>query len=486
MSAVASLAPAMDTAPMATVAQLQALLPGSTLVGDPACRVHRVHSDTRSLQAGDFFVALRGERFDAHTFLPQAKAAGAAAVMAERGLVEAGIAGLQVGDTRAALLQLGAAWRQQHRLQALIAVTGSNGKTTVTQMIAAVLRAHVGDAALATQGNLNNDVGVPLMALRLRPHHRLAVLELGMNHPGEIAQLAAVAQPTVALVNNAQREHQEFMHTVQAVAQENAGTLAVLPPDGTAVFPLDDEHTTLWRRLARERAVLGFARQVGRSGGAPVWAEQARWDVERAAWALRLCTPHGAIDVALCMPGLHNVANALACTAATLAAGVPLAAVQQGLQAFEAVGGRSRVLRVRFQGEGRTLIDDTYNANPDSARAAIDVLTTLPGPSALVLGDMGEVGDQGPAFHAEVGAYAREQGVARLITLGNASSHAADAFGTGAQHHAQWEQLQPDLGDLLRTHRSVLVKGSRFMKTERVVQALQAMCDDDGGRPACL
>ncbi len=473
------------SSPMATLAQLQALLPGSALVGDANTAVHRVHSDTRSLQAGDFFVALRGERFDAHDFLPQARAAGATAALAEHGLAAAGLSGLQVPDTRAALLQLGAAWRSQHALQALIAVTGSNGKTTVTQMLASILRAHAADAALATQGNLNNDIGVPLMALRLRPEHRVAVLELGMNHPGEIAQLAAVAQPTVALVNNAQREHQEFMHTVQAVAQENAATFAALPANGTAVFPLDDAHTALWQRIAAGRAVLGFSRQVGYAGGAPVWAPRAQWDVERAAWALQIQTPQGQVDVLLRMPGLHNVANALAATAASLAAGVRLTAIAQGLQAFEAVGGRSRVLRLHYQGQGRTLIDDTYNANPDSVRAAIDVLTTLPGPTALVLGDMGEVGDQGPAFHAEVGAYASQQGLSTLLTLGTASAHSAQAFGAGAQHHADWAQLEPQLSDVMATHRSVLVKGSRFMKTERVVQALQGLCADAGGEVAC-
>ncbi|MEI7786250.1 MAG: Mur ligase family protein, partial [Betaproteobacteria bacterium] len=210
---------------MMNLAQAQALLPGSQLVGDGNVQIERVHSDSRSLRAGDLFIALRGERFDAHEFLAQAAAAGAVAALAERGLAEAGLPGLWVDDSRQGLSALAAGWRQTFA-GPLIAVTGSNGKTTVTQMTAAILRAHLGEAALATQGNFNNDIGVPLTLLRLRPQHRMAVLELGMNHPGEIAQLAQIARPTIALVNNAQREHQEFMASVEAVAQENGAVIS--------------------------------------------------------------------------------------------------------------------------------------------------------------------------------------------------------------------------------------------------------------------
>ena len=226
-----------------TLAEAQALLPGSTLVGDGKTGFARVHSDTRTLKAGDLFVALRGERFDANDFLVQAKASGAVAALAERGLAEANLPGLLVPDAKAALGQLATAWRRQQQLP-VIAVTGSNGKTTTTQMIASILRAWVGDAALATEGNYNNDIGVPLTLLRLRHDdetcHRAAVVELGMNHPGEIAPLAAMAQPTVALVNNAQREHQEFMATVEAVARENGAVIEALGSSGCAVFPAED------------------------------------------------------------------------------------------------------------------------------------------------------------------------------------------------------------------------------------------------------
>ncbi|HEY0819876.1 MAG TPA: Mur ligase family protein, partial [Rhizobacter sp.] len=292
---------------MMTLAQAHALLPGSTLVGDGALELGRVHSDTRTLQPGDLFVALKGERFDAHDFLAQAKAAGAVAALAERGLIEAGMPGLQVADSKQALGALAAAWRARFHLP-LIAITGSNGKTTCTQMTASVLRAWQGEAAFWTEGNFNNDIGVPLTLLRLRDQHHAAVIELGMNHPGEIAGLAAMAAPTVALVNNAQREHQEFMATVEAVARENATVFDALGPTGTAVFPADDTYAPLWHQLAGARPTLTFALK----GAADVTAD-AEWAVDH--WSLMLHTPAGFAAVQLRMPGWHNVKNALAVTA---------------------------------------------------------------------------------------------------------------------------------------------------------------------------
>ncbi len=449
---------------MMTLAQAQALLPGARLVGDPAARIERVHTDTRTLRAGDLFVALRGERFDAHDFLPQARAAGAAAAIAERGLAEAGLSGLLVDDSLAALQQLAAAWRARCALP-VIAVTGSNGKTTVTQMLAAILQAWCGDAALATAGNLNNHIGVPLMVLRLRPAHQVAVFELGMNHPGEIALLAGIAQPTVALVNNAQREHQEFMASVEAVALENGAAIAALPASGVAVYPADDDQAPVWHRQAGTRPQLTFALH-----GAADVSDEAVWVDDH--WALRVVTPAGQAEFMLHAAGLHNVRNALAATTAALAAGAPLAAVVRGLQAFRPVAGRSQVSTLRRGEASLTLVNDSYNANPDSVRAAIDLLATLPGPHWLLLGDMGEVGDQGPAFHAEVGAYARERGIAAFWCAGPLCAHAARAYGAAARHFDD----VPALIDALAAApacASALVKGSRFMAMERVVQALQ-------------
>ena len=430
------------TAPLMTLAQAQALLPGSVLVGDAEVVVKRVHSDTRTLRPGDLFVALKGERFDAHDFLPQARAAGAVA----------------------ALQQLSAAWRQRFSLP-LIAVTGSNGKTTVTQMIASILRAAHGDSAFATQGNLNNHIGLPLTLLRLRAEHRAGVVELGMNHPGEIAALAAMAAPTVALVNNAQREHQEFMSSVEAVAHENGAAIAALPAGGVAVFPADDPHTPVWRGLAGARKTQTFALE----GRADVSAK-AVWMQDQ--WAVELHSPAGSCELVLQVAGSHNVKNALAAAACALAAGCPLGAVQRGLEAFSPVKGRSQIQHLGPAGREATLIDDSYNANPDSVRAAIDVLAGLPGPRWLVLGDMGEVGSQGPAFHREVGAYAAERGVEHLWTAGAQSRLAAEAHGAARQFDST-SALVAALAEAPR-FASVVVKGSRFMKMEAVVAALKA------------
>ena len=430
----------------------------------------RVHTDSRSLQAGDLFVALRGERFDGNEFIAQAKAQGAVAVVCEAsGEAQAmahDLPALVVSDARIALGELAAGWRAQFDLP-VIAVTGSNGKTTVTQMIASILRAHAGKDALSTQGNLNNDIGVPLTLFNLRGHHRMAVVELGMNHPGEIAYLSKLAQPNVALVNNAQREHQEFMGTVEAVAHENGAVLQALPLEGVAVFPSDDVYTPIWQALSGHRVQRCFA--MASANEADVRATVVVW--QSGAWQFTLKTPEGTAPVRLHIAGRHNVKNALAASACALAAGVPLAVVAQGLLAFEPVKGRSRALVLHSGGADLTLIDDTYNANPDSVRAAIDVLAELPAPRLLVLGDMGEVGNQGPEFHAEVGAYAAERGIESLFTLGDLCVHSAQAF-AAARHFPDMANLLAAVTAQVGEFQSVVVKGSRFMKMERVVEAL--------------
>jgi UDP-N-acetylmuramoyl-tripeptide--D-alanyl-D-alanine ligase len=434
---------------------------GGRLAGD--ARVQRVHTDTRTLQAGDLFVALKGERFDANDFIADARDKGAVAAIAHAGRLPAGMPGIEVDDSKLALGELAHAWRQQYKLP-LIAVTGSNGKTTVTQMIASILRAWHPQNHLATQGNLNNDIGLPLTLLRLRPEHRIGVLELGMNHPGEIAYLSRIAQPTVALVNNAQREHQEFMATVEAVARENGSVFAALPATGVAVFPAGDEFTMLWTALANARPCMTFADAQG--SDADLVLSDAQW--QDGHWQVQAETPAGKLAFALRVAGRHNVRNALAAATCALAAGVPLQAIARGLEGFEPVKGRSRALAVALNGRTLTVIDDSYNANPDSVRAAIDVLAELPGPRLLVLGDMGEVGNQGPAFHAEVGAYARERGIEQLYTLGE------QAAGMQGRHFAGIEELNAAVVQALPAAASVLVKGSRFMKMERVVEAIAA------------
>ena len=459
---------------MMTLAQAQAMVPASQLLGDPGTRFTRVHSDSRSLRSGDLFVALRGEHFDAHDFLAQARRAGAVAAIAERGLADENLPGLQVADSLDALQRLAGAWRARFELP-LIAVTGSNGKTTVTQMIASILRAWLGSgpdsAAFATEGNLNNHIGLPLTLLRLRQdagaRHRAGVVELGMNHPGEIKLLAALTAPTVALVLNAQREHQEFMATVEAAACENGAVIDALGPTGVAVFPADDDYTSLWRQMAGQRKVLSFALQ----GAADVRAGSS-W--QGSHWAVRMHTPAGDAAFALHMAGVHNVKNALAASAAALAIAVPLPHIVQGLEGFEPVKGRSRLHRRVWRTAPLTLVDDSYNANPDSVRAAIDVLAALGHPNWLLLGDMGEVGQQGPAFHTEVGDYARRHGIDRLWTVGALCVHSAEAFGPAARHFGDVEALLAALLDAgaAGAASAALVKGSRFMRMERVVQAL--------------
>jgi len=333
---------------------------------------------------------------------------------------------------------------------------------------------------------------VPLTLLGLRPAvHRAAVLELGMNHPGEIAVLAHLAAPTIALVNNAQREHQEFMHSVEAVARENGSVLQALPADGVAVFPADDPMAPIWRGLAGARRVLTFALADGAADGAAQGTAadvmgQARWDAQSLAWALDVRVADGAARMRVHLPGAHNARNALAAVACARAAGVPWDAIVRGLDAFRPVAGRSQLRRLRIAGREVTLVDDTYNANPDSVLAAIEVLCALPAPRWLVLGDMAEVGEQGPAFHAEVGARARERGVDELWCAGEQSLHTLEAYGSTGRHFDDVCGLIDHLGEAPEVA-SILIKGSRSMRMVRVVQALvgpRDLAEAEGGAHA--
>jgi UDP-N-acetylmuramoyl-tripeptide--D-alanyl-D-alanine ligase len=438
---------------------LSASLDGARMTRDAA--FEGVSTDSRTVQAGALFVALRGETFDAHDFLDQVAAKNVAAVVVEKLPENFPLPALVVPDTLAALGRIGNAWRSQFAIP-VIGVTGSNGKTTVKEMIASILAASFGeDARLATQGNLNNEIGVPLTVMRLTRAHRAAVVELGMNHPGEIARLAAIAEPTVALVNNAQREHQEFMHTVEAVARENGAVLQALPEGGVAVFPGDDEYTALWREMAGDRDVLTF----GLSEECDV---RASYTPNSFGSELAVTSGQAQFTIKLSAAGEHNVRNALAACACALAAGIPQDAIVRGLEAFAPVNGR---LQRKQAVCGATVIDDSYNANPDSVRAAIDVLAQAPAPRILVLGDMGEVGTQGPEFHEEIGAYATSRGIDTVLVTGALARHMT---GAGAQHHEQFDDLLAALDKQLgsKSDATVLVKGSRFMKMERVVQHL--------------
>jgi len=435
---------------------------GARLVCDGgACeelRFRGVSTDTRTVGKGQLFVAIRGEHFDGHDFLAVAKERGALAALVDGKYdSNAPLPVLVADETRRALGRLGRNWRLRFA-PAMIAITGSNGKTTTKEMLASILRRHAGeDGALATRGNLNTDIGVPMTLLELRAGHRYCAVELGMNHPGEIAMLAAIALPTVALVNNAQREHLEFMQSVEAVAAENASVFDALPADGIAVLNAEDAMTGIFREKAGSRRRIEFGIEAGDVTG--------RYVLKPLESEIVLRTPAGEARTVLAIPGLHNVRNALAAAACAHAAGIPAEVIGAGLAAFTPYAGR---LQVKTTTTGATLIDDSYNANPDSVRAAIDVLASCPGPTALVLGDMGEVGEQGPAFHAEVGRYAREKGINALLAFGPATRESVAVFGEGAKHFEDWNEIASSL----KSAKTLLVKGSRFMHMERIVAQL--------------
>ena len=375
--------------------------------------------------------------------------------------------------------QLAKAWRSQFSIPVAL-VTGSNGKTTVKEMIASIFKVAAGEeCTLVTKGNLNNDIGLPLTLLRMRSSDRLAVIELGMNHPGETAELAAIAQANIVLINNAQREHQEFMATIEAVAKEHATALSALPEDGIAIFPADSEFSDVWHQAAAGRKVIDYVLSTDKS-----MPKASVTGKLLANGRIEITTGLGRIEVQLNTLGNHNVRNALAATAVALGAGLSLENINAGLQSFVPVNGRMQSTPLNSR---RTLIDDSYNANPDSVRAAIDALKQSGNASWLVLGDMGEVGNQGPAFHEEVGAYAAEQGITKLFALGEQCKFAVQGFdksqvkqvAASAAHFTSLDQLLEELNVALinqetnkHLHLDILVKGSRFMRMERVVQAL--------------
>ncbi len=467
-----------------TVADLKRGLPHANLLGlSDSTFIERFISDSRQVRAGDCFIALQGERHDAHAFLQEVMQQGAlCALISDLAQRPDGFPVIQVDNTLQAMQQLAKAWVQtcqQNQLKQTVAVVGSNGKTTVKGMIAHIFATAVGEKSLATVGNLNNDIGLPLTLLRLNREHTHAVLELGMNHPGETQQLADMAQANIALINNAQREHQEFMQTIDAVAKEHALILDALPNKGVAIFPADSEYSEMWAQRAAGKTIMSFALHHDAIVRGDVISSDQRSqtldityrDTSQATQTHR---------VHLQVLGEHNAKNALAATAAALAAGITWDAIQQGLETFTPVQGRMQVQQINPQ---TTLIDDTYNANPDSVKAAIDVLAQLSMPAWLVLGDMGEVGDQGPAFHEEVGAYAAQEGVQKLFALGEQTKHSVMAFknsstqNTSAEHYPEVDALCAALRQSLSQRAAhekttVLVKGSHFMKMERVVKAL--------------
>jgi UDP-N-acetylmuramoyl-tripeptide--D-alanyl-D-alanine ligase len=420
-----------------------------------------VGADSRKIVSGQLFVALKGEHFDGHDFAEQAIKQGAAAVLVSG--KSSATPAMVVKDTYQGLGELAAYWRSKFAMP-IAAITGSNGKTTVKEMLASILRTatKAPEAVLATQGNLNNHIGLPLTMLNLNAQHRYTVLEMGMNHSGEISYLTKLAKPTVALINNAGSAHIGELGSFEAIARAKGEIFEGLASDGIAVINADDVFAPLWKTLIGQRKTISF----GLKNTADVYAI---YELQADASVLDIKTPKGQFKAVLPTPGLHNVMNALAATGAALAMGVELSAIAEGLQNYAGVKGRLQHLKGV---NGALVIDDTYNANPLSMKAAIDVLMAKSGEKLLVLGDMGELGDDAAELHAEIGHYAKVAGVDALFTLGTLSQEMTAAFGAGAKHYESVEALAGDLAAKLKPTSVVLVKGSRFMAMERIVREI--------------
>ena len=457
---------------MMRLAQLAKILNGSLHGAD--VEFTSVGIDSRQIQAGQLFVAIQGERFDGHDFVQASLQQGAvAALVSQPGAPQPAV---QVADTRLALGQLAAYWLSQFNVP-IAAITGSNGKTSVKEMLASILSAHCGNAeqVLATLGNLNNDLGMPLTALRLRQQHRYAVLEMGMNHPGEIHYMSMLAKPDVALVNNVGSAHIGLLGSLQAIANAKGEIFDGLKANGVAVINQDDAFAAQWLKQTQAHQQLTFALHQS----ADISADFA---LHEQASEIQLYTPAGSVAFILPLPGQHNIANALAATALATALEIPLSAIAQGLSQFTGVSGRLReIAGIRHS----TLIDDSYNANPSSMKAAIDVLSKRAGRKVLVMGDMAELGELAQSMHQEVGAYAQQQGIDALFGLGALSLFATQAFAGQAQHFDQLEDLLAALQAYMQAGDVILIKGSRSARMERVTQALQQQSASEKGNTKC-
>jgi len=421
-----------------------------------------VGSDSRNIKAGQLFVALKGAHFDGNVFAAEAIKKGAAAAMVS----DANAApALQVTDTRLGLGQLAKYWRSKFSAP-LVAVTGSNGKTTTKEMLTSILSvaAGGGDKVHATYGNLNNDIGLPLTLLKIREQHRYVVAEMGMNHLGEIDYLTHIASPNVAVINNANTAHIGELGSRENIAKAKGEIFSGLAQDGIAVINADSDFADYWKSLNADRKVVTFALEKAAD-------VTARYQQQAGLSQIVLTTPNGEVNFELKVEGVHNISNALAASASAYALGVSNADIAAGLRNFGGVYAR---LERKAAVNGAVLIDDTYNANPDSMRAAIDVLAKQAGEKILVLGDMGELGADALAMHFEIGSYAKAAGLNKLYCLGEISAAMAQGFGVGAEHFAAPEQIAQKIMPQLNDKTTVLVKGSRFMRMERVVNLLTA------------
>ncbi len=425
-----------------------------------------VSIDTRTLCSGALFVALKGPNFDGHDYVTVARDKGANAAMISSP-VDCRLPAVTVNDTRVALGKLAASWRENYEIP-LLAVTGSNGKTTVKEMLKCIFVQSCNgekDEVLSTIGNLNNDLGLPLTLLRLRKKHRYGVVEMGMNNPGELTCLTHIARPDVAVITNAAASHLLGLQSVAGVARAKAEIFSGVRAGGTAVINDDDDYATLWRQQAETLKIIGFSLKKD----SDVTAE---FDLYKDHSQILLKTPWGEANCKLALPGQHNIANALAATAAAGSVGISLEDIVSGLQAWQGIAGRQRSKTIN----GLHVIDDTYNANPASIRAALEVLAMQPGIKIFVMGDMGELGEDSISLHTQTGELATELGIDSCYTLGEQSAHTAEAFSGQAQSFSTHEELLSALAKELRASRgrpiNVLVKGSRSMKMERIIEKL--------------
>ncbi len=437
---------------------------GGNLFGKD-CAFVGVNTDTRTVANGQLFVALKGPNFDAHDFVQEAVRKGAAGVLVQHQL-EIDAPQIVVSDTQIALGQLAATWRQQFSIP-VIAVTGSNGKTTVKEMLAAIFEQE--GSVLATKGNFNNEIGVPLTLLRLTENHSAAVIEEGASHPGDISCLTQIVRPTVSVVTNAAGAHLEGFGSLEAVASTKGEIFENLPEGGTAIINADDEYAFLWKSLAGKRNVLTFGLSAGADVRGTLHEEDLHETDKLKGCPLGITSPEGECSVLVPLVGRHNAMNALAATAAALAAGIKLDVIKKGLESVEPVPGR---LQWKAGVNNACILDDTYNANPASLTVALDVLSTYPGDRYLALGDMAELGEKSERFHEQAGHQARGSGVSRLYAIGEHSRFAVEAFGEQAWHFSAHEQLIDRLREDMNENVTLLVKGSRSSRMDKVVDAL--------------
>lgn len=479
-----------------TLAQVAASL-GVDLIGEDRVFT-QVSINTRTLAAGDLFIAIRGDNFDAHDYIAQAEQQGACALVVER-CCDSVLPQIVVADTRTALGDIASLWSSAFSLP-IVAITGSCGKTTVKEMCAAIFQKKYDDnneAVLATQGNLNNEIGVPLTLLRLNKAHKVAVIELGANHQGEIKQLVSMVQPDVAVINNVTPAHVEGFGSLEGIAQAKAEIYTGLENEGIAVINADDAFSDYWMTFCQQQPsqngtikTLSF----GLNDSADISAQYALTD---SGLQLQIKTPDAEQAISLKLYGQHNVYNALAATAVTLSAGCSLSDIKQGLESFTHVAGR---LEQKLGLHGVKIFDDSYNANPGSVKAGIDAITQLAAQTKsdtiLILGDMGELGSESAQLHYQLGVDAAKMGITQLLTVGSISSNTTEGFNSAvnltgnsatkkqavsispAMHFAEKNELIKTIKNNLHENSVLLIKGSRNMAMETVVTALQAHSSD--------